>query len=393
MSRETTRRRLLVALGGGSVLGTAGPVAGTPGGRSREYSQPSFDAGRTGFGPGVSGPTDGVTAAWRREFGRSVSRSVAVVDDTVYGVAGRTAFAVDAASGATVWLTRLDRFGSSGGVTVRDGTVFLTVGGAAYALDAGSGAVGWSAPLGARARRSAVVAGDTLYAPVRTGELVAVSTDDGTERWRFDTGNENVGAPAFARGTVFVATGGPHVDGTLHALDGSDGSVRWQFSTDAGGGMGTAVHGGTVFVGFRNDLFALRASDGTKRWVATEGGGSYGGTSPAVAYGSVFGATDGTRVRALDRGTGRLRWDSPIVASGRKDADGAPVVADRTVYVTAHPAFGDQGPDVLAAFDVRTGRRRWRADLDGRVRHTPAVAGGRAFVGTSGGTLYAFEEP
>lgn len=102
----------------------------------------------------------------------------------------------------------------------------------------------------------------------------------------------------------------------------------------------------------------------------------------------LFGTERGT-IYALDGVTGGLRWrrslGSPVLST--------PAISGRTVYFTTWD-------NALHAADAATGQERWRKDL-GRTLGTgdyweyyvssPQISGGRLYVGSASGRLFAIE--
>lgn len=115
-------------------------------------------------------------------------------------------------------------------------------------------------------------------------------------------------------------------------------------------------------------------------------------STPAVVDGTVYiGAWDG-RVRALDAGTGEVRWSTLVTAgAGVTGAmvDDSPLVVGDRVYI------GD-GVGKLHALDTTTGAIVWSQTLDthpnARIFSSPVLADGRIIVGVGSYEL-AFEKP
>jgi outer membrane protein assembly factor BamB len=130
--------------------------------------------------------------------------------------------------------------------------------------------------------------------------------------------------------------------------------------------------------------------DGTVRWTATVEPTSRGihGT-PAVANGTAYvGAYDGA-LYAFDLATGRRRWRTPL-----GDAIGSsPVYYNGQCYIAVE--YADPSGSV-AAVDAATGDRRW---IDGwptdHPHSTLAIArdAGRLVVGSNDGVCYAWTFP
>lgn len=219
-------------------------------------------------------------------------------------------------------------------------------------------------------------------------------------QWRFDTDGSIIATPTVQGDTIWI--GGS--DGRLYALDRLTGRVRWRTDLGAPIASTAAVAGGRVIVGTRDGRFhGLASSTGRRLWRLETGpdlpfpwgreSGDLWTASPVVA-GSVVvvGAGDG-RVRALDLATGRVRWTAATEGRIRS----TPAVAAGRVFVGSADGH-------LYCFDLATGTRRWRyatlgASLEsGRfgfdrrtIQSSPAVSGGTVFIGARDGFHYAID--
>ena len=272
-------------------------------------------------------------------------------------------------------------------------------------------AIGVAMMLGALLASAACTT--TQAAPAADGDPVAMFRGDAAHsgtyaatagralagvRWHVTTEGDVIGSPAVAGGVVYVGSG----DGTLYALDRATGAVRWRVDAGSAIASSPAVGGGLVFVGTRDGRFlALDAAGGARRWEIRTGAvmpwawghesGDVYTSSPTYVDGTlVFGAGDG-HVYAVDARTGRERWRAATEGRVRS----TPAVADGRVYVGS--ADGR-----VYAFDLATGARRWRYDTEGArlesgrfgfdrrtVQSSPAVSGGTVYVGARDGFLYA----
>lgn len=189
------------------------------------------------------------------------------------------------------------------------------------------------------------VVGDTLFATVSSGVVLALDAASGAELWRQDLSLPLRAAPTVAAGRVLVLS----ADNQLYALDAATGSPTWRHS------------------GF------------------FESAGILGGPSPAVAAGTVIVPYSSAEVFALRLDNGRPIWNDTVQRPRRtlalaeiNDIDGYPVIADSTVYVGGH---GGQ----LAALDVLRGVRSW--DVDIATTQTPWLAGDYLYVLTTRGEV------
>lgn len=149
--------------------------------------------------------------------------------------------------------------------------------------------------------------------------------------------------PALADGRLYL----PTFAGLLVALDPASGRVLWRVDSGRCAWASPAVAGGLVF-----QTFLLRP--------------------PACRAGT----DDRGELVAFDAASGHVRWRVQLPAT-----ESSPLAANGLVWV------GDWS-GAVSAFDARTGRLRWRRTLDGAVKSSPALTGNRLFVATYGGSLY-----
>ncbi len=261
----------------------------------------------------------------------------------------------------------------------------------------GYGGILWRVSLPGPVRSTPAVADGVVYVGSAGGWLHALERDDGKELWRYRTGAATHGSPAVWGGLVFVTD----MDGTLYAVDRASGvgvwSVRggptmpWPWGHESGDVFASsptlaAVDGEVrVFWGAADGV--LRAADpstGRVLWsLATEGRLR---STPAVADGRVaVGSADG-RVYCADAGSGELLWRHDTrgaqLFSGdfgfdRRTVQSSPALAGGRVFVGARDGW-------LYALDVETGEEAWTYDDDvSWVNGSPAVSDGRVFSSTS----------
>jgi outer membrane protein assembly factor BamB len=303
-----------------TAVGTGGADGGfdsLPGGA---WPTPRFDPANTGFVPSRRPPTDDPTLRWR------ATPPAPDVEGTIADVSPPT---------------------------VADGRIFLTTGVGAFALSLRDGremwrytdrspATGTGGAAGDAAELvSPVLDGDTAYVAAADG-VVALRTDDGTERWRADD-VAPTGTPAVADGAVFV----PVRDG-LAALDTAGGGRRW--AATAPGSPRPAVTDGVVVVA-GEELYGLDAATGDRLWSSSVEPRS----SPAVAGGTVHVGTDaGLAGVGLDDGT--ERW---LVDRGGGRTYSTPVVTPETVYAVEKPGEAGDATFALDRTDDGAPEPRW----------------------------------
>jgi eukaryotic-like serine/threonine-protein kinase len=128
-----------------------------------------------------------------------------------------------------------------------------------YALDAATGATVWLGTPSGVVYSSAAVA-DRIYAPGRDATVSAVDSANGTVVWSTRINDPILSSPAVANGVIFASSGLPAggSPGALYAFDAKTGAQLWS-GADNGGVSSPAVANGMVYVGNDDLLGALNA--------------------------------------------------------------------------------------------------------------------------------------
>lgn len=226
--------------------------------------------------------------------------------------------------------------------------------------------VRWRASASLDAYSVPVPVSDGVYAPSGDGHLYAL-TDEGDERWRAEIGRRPW-TPAVDGDRVVV----PTHDG-LTAFD-ADGEVRWTHDGEDFFQQ-PAVLGRTVVAGrFGGGAVLIDADDGTNFGRIGGQGRAY---EPVVDDDTAYvalsyrGGEDQSGAVVAVTPDGSVRWRTTF---GERTTSRIGV-GDGTVYV------GTSSGSVYA-FDAATGERRWRTNVGEWVTRGPTVAGGRLFAVT-----------
>ena len=183
----------------------------------------------------------------------------------------------------------------------------------------------------------------------REGEVITLSREDGSEKWRAWISSEIISPPVIDGDTVVV-----------HANDGR--------------------------------IFGLNSADGKRLWVfeSTVPALSLRGTSMPVIDGQqVIVGLAGGKVVSLSRREGKVLWESVVaVPEGRSelerivDIDGTPVIRDGVIYVAAYHGR-------VAALSLATGRILWTRDMSSF--HSVAVDDKQVYVADDQDRLWALD--
>jgi outer membrane protein assembly factor BamB len=232
-----------------------------------------------------------------------------------------------------------------------------------------------------------------LYLGTHDGKVLALDPTAGARVWAFDAGDSVLAAPTVDDGRVLFGS----FDGNVYALDVAKGQLLWKHDTRRPVVSTPAVAGGLVLVGSRSyDFLALDARTGEPAWdryvwfswvesSATVRGG--------VAY---VGSSDAAAVFAFDARSGKRVWSADVFGW----AWGQPAVTENRVFIgtssTRGYLAGHQGG--IVALDRATGRPAWRYEIASPEKGpygspgSPATGAGLVFFTTLDGRVLAFAQ-
>jgi outer membrane protein assembly factor BamB len=241
----------------------------------------------------------------------------------------------------------------------------------------------WTHPTKGRVLSSPAYGDGKIFIADDEGEVAALDLE-GRQIWSFKAEYPVLAAPVFDEGRLYVL----QADENLFCLRASDGTPLWQYGRTVirqGGiwrGTSLAVGGGQVYLGHGDgSVIAFGAEAGGVAWKAKI---STSPLFPDVIAGPVFDSGivyAGTRegpLTALDARTGNILWTKPYGLVG-----GIAVGEDRLYFGTP-----DGG---LRAVRKSDGESLWTAMLDGGLATPPVEADGEVVVGASGGSIFALD--
>lgn len=254
--------------------------------------------------------------------------------------------------------------------------------------------IGEGSNLKARLASSPVIADGRVYTIDTTSTVRAFDASTGAQVWATQFGTEKGnnsslfgGGVAFGGGRVFATNG----LGFAAALDATNGGIVWQVRP--GGplrGQPTVAGDAVYLMSQDNQLYSLKATDGTTNWsnaAALEIAGVFGTASPAYSQGTVIGGFSSGELNAYRYENGRLVWQDQLArtsittsVSSLSDIDADPVIDSGQVL-----AVGQGGR--MVALELISGQRMWELSIAGIS--TPWVAGDWAFVVTDDAKLIA----
>jgi outer membrane protein assembly factor BamB len=324
----------------------------------------------------ASGPTAPVDAYWTQRLGSVGVLYPAVGPAGPYVATRRGALVALDGSGAERWLRALDDEVVTAPVVTPDRVVVGTVSGTVTAFTP-AGEEAWSASLpeglfAPHASDGTVFAttAETVVVAHQSAGVVAFDLAGGDRRWETSLSGR-VHRPRVVDGTVYVSTDPRDGDGAVVALSLDDGTERWRATVPRGASVAPTVTETAVYTGTHRGLVLAVDREGRERWRTSVD--DWVSTTPVVAADAVWVGTLDGRLFALERdGDRRATYDRELTT---------PVVRDDVLY-----AGSGEG---VVAFDAVDGAVRWRTDVDGHVSPPLRLAGDRLYVGADEGDAYA----
>ncbi len=229
-----------------------------------------------------------------------------------------------------------------------------------------------------------VVSGDQVFTMDTDGVVAAFAMASGQKLWSTPTKpkknrSSNLGGGlACAGGRVFAATG----RGELLSLDAASGTIGWRSDILAPARSSPTIANGVVYLcNINGQMLAFGSDTGRRLWVYQANSTDTGAltqAAPAYADGLVVSGFESGDLAAVHADTGLVAWSDNLGAlkgsatlTEFSTVRGAPVLDDGIVY-----AIGLGG--LMAALDLRSGRRVWDRDIAGS--YTPWLAGDTLYI-------------
>jgi outer membrane protein assembly factor BamB len=212
-------------------------------------------------------------------------------------------------------------------------------------------AIRWTASIGPGAAISTpVVWGGRVFVGSESGQLRALSVDDGSVLWTHQAGGAVRGSAAVVAGRVYVGS----ADGTLACLHAGTGEVLWSVFHGGFQVSSPLVVNGAVYFGAGDpttQVRAVQALTGAPLWTANLGQPVMSSPAWHAASGRLIVGDNSGRWYALDGATGAVAWTYLTNAAGVRLASAA-VEGDTAV-------FSSGGLDrALHVVDAWTGKDR-----------------------------------
>ena len=331
-----------------------------------------------------------------------------VAGGVVYTVDARATVTATTVDGATLWTRDLTPSrdnasdASGGGISVGGGQVYVTTGfGEISALDAATGATVWVQDLDAPANAAPTLRGDLVYVVARDSTAWALDTSNGRVRWQRSgapsTANFSGGASPAVSGEFVVF---PFPSGEVLATYPRGGLTRWS-TVVSGDRLGSAagvindiagdpvIVGDRVYIGnFGGRTVAINLDDGSRVWTAAEGA-----ISPVWPVGNaVYLINDVNELVRLDAQSGAPVWRTTLPSF--EDAERSR--REKSVFAHYGPVLAGgrlivaSSDGLIRQFDPASGALVGQIDFPDGAASGPVVANQTLYVVSKAGQLHAF---
>jgi outer membrane protein assembly factor BamB len=187
-----------------------------------------------------------------------------------------------------------------------EGLVFSVSDQAIEARDAPSGALRWRTPLPAGVAVPLFYDTGWLLASTTSGDLLALRAADGTILWRRQLGSPLSGTPGPALDRLYLAL----EDRRLVSVLLTSGETVWERTLPARVTTILALDDQLVIGTAAKHMMSISLSSGRTRWDWALGGDVSG--SPTADDERIYFAGRDNLLRAVDRGSGNLRWKANL---------------------------------------------------------------------------------
>jgi outer membrane protein assembly factor BamB len=188
------------------------------------------------------------------------------------------------------------------------------------------------------------------------------------------TGSEIKSSPVVVGDRVLIGS----YDENLYCVSTRNGAVLWKFKTNGPVHSTPSIWNGIAFIAGCDEMFrAIRVSDGKEMFNVSSG--AYTGASPALRANSAFYGTFDNEVLGVNLAGRKVDWRYEHPQRKFPFYSSAAVTSDRVVI---------GGRDKMVHGLTLQGKAVWTFMTRARVESSPAIAGGRVFVGSNDGRFY-----
>lgn len=231
--------------------------------------------------------------------------------------------------------------------------------------------IAWTVATGDEVRGTAIFDGVSVYIGSYDRRLYCLSPENGTVRWRFETGRGVVARPTTRLERIVVGS----EDSAVYCLDARSGSMLWQHRTSMPVRSSAVIDRDRVIVGSDDGfVYCFDLEIGEVIWRQRTWGAVR--STPILRDQLVLIGADDGNLYALNRETGASVWRRP--AGGAIQSE--PAGTNRLIVTTSRSG-------TVAAFDRDSGQRRWTWQATGPVISSPRIEQQMVVFGVADGGL------
>jgi outer membrane protein assembly factor BamB len=270
---------------------------------------------------------------------------------------------------------------------IADGLVFVTVantnnyGTQLFALDAATGATVWQQALsGTYFWSNAAYENGQVFVVNYDGLVKAFAAGTGTLNWSAQMPGQYAfsSPPTSQNGLLFL--GGSGDGGTVYAVDESNGSVQWTAAVENGDNSSPTLGVDGVYVTYPCQYYKFAPKTGALLWHDDEGCSGGGGKTSVWFKSELFVRDPGEGDFILNAKTG--------AEAGTFQATPAP-----TFFALKKVSYGVAlASGSLNAFDLSSGSSFWSFTGDGNLTTAPLDIGNYVVEGSGSGNLYVLDQ-
>jgi outer membrane protein assembly factor BamB len=288
--------------------------------------------------------------------------------------------------------------GMGGGVAYDQEKLFVTSGfGVVYAMNAKTGERIWGQDIGVPIVNAPVVSGGRVFVSTHDNHFYALAESDGRQLWSHQGTPATAGVLSSTSAAVlgeFVIV--PYSSGELFALSVQNGQVAWSDVLSHSGqvtalselddiaGRPVIDRDAVIAISHSGVMAADSLSTGDRIWSR-----DIGGTQTPLAEGDyIFVITSDSQMLCLTRKDGKIRWVHQLPQYTDEKNQEHPITWNGPLLVS-DKLIATSSDGYMEAISPYTGQLLGRVDLDGGTSVAPIAAGGTVYVYTDGAELAA----
>lgn len=315
---------------------------------------------------------------WTFEAGEPIESSAAIVGGTVFvGTQKNELLALSLENGSVYWRYQIDAPIGESSPAFSRGVVYVgDLNGWLHAVNSTNGKKIWAFKTGTEIKSSPVVVGDQVLIGSYDENLYCVSTRDGSQVWKFKTNGPVHSTPSVSDGVAFIAG----CDELFRAIRISDGKEIFSVSSEAYTGASPALRGNSAFYGtFNNEVLMVNLIEQKVTWRYEHPQRKFPFYSSAAVTANrlVVGGRD-KLVHGLSL-AGKAVWSFTT----RARVESSPAIAGGRVFIGSNDGR-------FYVLNLNTGAKVWEFNAGAPLSASPAIANGRIVIGSQDGRLYCF---